>query len=154
MTRRINDCNSLTGLREAARDMVEWSRDLEGDAVAKLDAALSAAGAPTSHRYRAGDIEHSRKSLRAVAFEMTTGTDWLRGCSPNPPYRIIKSTRRHGFNMSMVRPGEMSDNRPLHSTAAVERFQVGAVDPPANSQCGVAPQRLYFVSSVRLRADN
>lgn len=58
MTESINGCDSLTGLREAARDMVEWSRDLEGEAVANLDAALSAAGAPTltqmrDKRYRA-----------------------------------------------------------------------------------------------------
>ncbi len=57
-TTSINGCTSLKGLREAARDMVEWSRDLEGEAVTKLDAALSAAGAPTltqmrDKRYRA-----------------------------------------------------------------------------------------------------
>lgn len=58
MTQSINGCDSLSGLREAACDMVEWSRDLDGEDLAKLDAALVAAGAPTlremrDKRYRA-----------------------------------------------------------------------------------------------------
>ena len=52
MTQSINGCNSLSGLREAARDMVEWSRDLDDEGLAKLDVALSAAGAPTLTQMR------------------------------------------------------------------------------------------------------
>jgi hypothetical protein len=52
ITHSINACDSLSGLREAARDMVEWSRDLDDDDLAKLDVALSAAGAPTLTQMR------------------------------------------------------------------------------------------------------
>src|SRR5688500_10970973 len=52
MARCINDCKSLSGLREVARDMVEWSRDLDGESVSKLDVALLTAGAPTLSQMR------------------------------------------------------------------------------------------------------
>ena len=36
-----------TGLRTAARDLVEWCQDVSGDALSELDAELSRASAPT-----------------------------------------------------------------------------------------------------------
>lgn len=39
--------SSLAGIRMAARDAVEWSKDLAGEQLAKLDAKLASEGLPT-----------------------------------------------------------------------------------------------------------
>ena len=39
--------SSLAGIRMAARDAVEWSKDLAGEQLAKLDAELASQGLPT-----------------------------------------------------------------------------------------------------------
>jgi hypothetical protein len=70
MTESINNCTSLSGLREAARDMVEWSRDLEGEALVQIDADLLEVHAPTltqmrDKRYRAFSRILARGRIRS-----------------------------------------------------------------------------------------
>ncbi len=57
MLRSIEACvaasDSMPGLREAARDMVEWSQDLQGQSLVELDDRLASAGLPTLTEMRA-----------------------------------------------------------------------------------------------------
>ena len=49
----VKASSSPQGLKEAARDMLEWSQDLHGKRLAELDRQLSAAGLPTLSEMRA-----------------------------------------------------------------------------------------------------
>jgi hypothetical protein len=49
----VTASSSLRGLKEATRDMLEWSQDLHGEQLAELDRQLSAAGLPTLSEMRA-----------------------------------------------------------------------------------------------------
>jgi hypothetical protein len=49
----VASSTSLPGLRDAARDMMEWSQDLHGQSLRELDEHLSASGLPTLTEMRA-----------------------------------------------------------------------------------------------------
>jgi hypothetical protein len=49
----VTASSSSRGLKEATRDMLEWSQDPHGEQLAELDRQLSAAGLPTLSEMRA-----------------------------------------------------------------------------------------------------
>jgi ribosomal protein L29 len=63
----LEAARSLRGVREAARDMVEWAQDLTAEQLQALDAQLSAHGLPTLSLMR-------RARGREIARILTRGT--------------------------------------------------------------------------------
>jgi hypothetical protein len=64
----------ISGVRMAAADMVEWCQDIEGEALANLDATLNAAQLPTLTAMRDAQYREAVSILARDA--VRTEADW------------------------------------------------------------------------------